>query len=169
MKIISIVKDGRRIDLTKAQFIDLLNKEYQEEQHPRDPSGKWTSGGGKEKEPTKEEKDKYWKDKGYVKEGGKYKTQEKEVTPVPYGSKEHIAGYESGERKDVVPEEPAKYKGQKEMGGESEYEFTHGKRPSGDGSWAFRDADGKTHFINGKYSDAKRQALRTLKQPKVLT
>ena len=29
-------------------YKDRLSKEYQEEQHPRDEGGKWTSGGGKE-------------------------------------------------------------------------------------------------------------------------
>jgi len=46
----------------------------------------------------------------------------------------------------------------------SEYEFSHGKKPKGTGSWAFF-IDGdigdvlRAHWFNGKYSEARKQAV----------
>jgi hypothetical protein len=57
----------------------------------------------------------------------------------------------------------------KEIGGVNQYVFTHGKRPSGKGAWAFKGADGKITFINGLYSEAKKQALKTIKNPVLQT
>ena len=56
-----------------------------------------------------------------------------------------------------------------EMRGVNHYVFTHGKKPSGYGSWAFKGDDGKITFINGKYSDAKKEAVRTIKNPELQT
>jgi hypothetical protein len=42
------------------------------------------------------------------------------------------------------------------------YEFTHGRRPRGEGSWAFelRAGDRTNHiFINARYAEARKQAL----------
>ena len=42
------------------------------------------------------------------------------------------------------------------------YEFTHGRRPRGEGSWAFElRAGNRTHqiFINARYAEARKQAL----------
>lgn len=58
---------------------------------------------------------------------------------------------------------------QKEVGGVNQYVFTHGKRPSGKGTWAFKGADGHITFINGLYSAAKKQALKTIKDPVLQT
>ncbi len=44
------------------------------------------------------------------------------------------------------------------------YEFTHGRRPRGEGCWAFELSDGSRAcqiFINARYAEAKRQALAT--------
>ncbi|MFH1503928.1 MAG: hypothetical protein ABIH08_00835 [Candidatus Omnitrophota bacterium] len=57
----------------------------------------------------------------------------------------------------------------KEIGGVNQYIFTHGKRPSGRGTWAFKGEDGKITFINGLYSEAKKQALKTIKDPVLQT
>ena len=57
----------------------------------------------------------------------------------------------------------------KEVGGVNQYVFTHGKRPSGKGTWAFKGADGKVVFITGSYSEAKKQALKTIKNPVLQT
>ena len=57
----------------------------------------------------------------------------------------------------------------KEIGEVNQYVFTHGKRPSGKGTWAFKGADGKITFINGLYSEAKKQALKTIKNPVLQT
>ncbi|MFH1385096.1 MAG: hypothetical protein ABIH47_09090 [Candidatus Omnitrophota bacterium] len=53
----------------------------------------------------------------------------------------------------------------KEIGGVNQYIFTHGKRPSGRGTWAFKGNDGKVTFINGLYSEAKTRALKMIKNP----
>ena len=58
---------------------------------------------------------------------------------------------------------------QTEIGGVSRYIFVHGKRPSGRGVWAFQGDDGKVTFINGTYSEAKKQALRTIRNPVLQT
>jgi hypothetical protein len=43
------------------------------------------------------------------------------------------------------------------------YEFNHGRRPRGEGSWAFEFRGGrfpnKQVFVNGFYRDAKREAV----------
>jgi hypothetical protein len=57
----------------------------------------------------------------------------------------------------------------KEIGGVNQYIFTHGKRPSGKGLWAFKGADGKITFINGLYSEAKKQAIKTINNPVLQT
>ena len=58
---------------------------------------------------------------------------------------------------------------QTEIGGVSQYIFTHGKRPSGRGTWAFKGDDGEIRFINGIYTEAKKQAIRTIKNPVLQT
>jgi hypothetical protein len=57
----------------------------------------------------------------------------------------------------------------KEIGGVNQYIFAHGKRPSGKGAWAFKGDDGKIKFINGLYSEAQKQALKTIKSPVLQT
>ena len=47
----------------------------------------------------------------------------------------------------------------------SEYEFAHGKRPRSDGTWAFFfDRVTEPFFVNGSYSEAKRQAIKYAKE-----
>ncbi len=58
---------------------------------------------------------------------------------------------------------------QTELKGVNQYIFTHGRRPSGVGMWAFKGDDDKVVFINGMYSEAKKQALKTIKNPVLLT
>ncbi|MFH2146304.1 MAG: hypothetical protein ABII75_09820 [Candidatus Omnitrophota bacterium] len=57
----------------------------------------------------------------------------------------------------------------KEISGINQYIFAHSKRPSGRGTWAFKGDDGKITFINGLYSEAKKQALKTIKNPVLQT
>ncbi|MBU1863898.1 MAG: hypothetical protein KKH94_09570 [Candidatus Omnitrophica bacterium] len=57
----------------------------------------------------------------------------------------------------------------KEIGGVNQYIFTHGKRPFGKGTWAFKGDDGKVTFISGRYSEAKKQALKKIKNPVLQT
>ncbi|MFH2026777.1 MAG: hypothetical protein ABIK30_13350 [bacterium] len=57
----------------------------------------------------------------------------------------------------------------KEIGGVNQYIFAHGKRPSGRGTWAFKGDDGKITFISGLYSEAKKQAHKTIKNPVLQT
>jgi hypothetical protein len=57
----------------------------------------------------------------------------------------------------------------KEIGGVNQYVFTHGKRSSGKGTWAFKSDDGKITFITDLYSEAKKQALKTIKNPVLQT
>ena len=50
-----------------------------------------------------------------------------------------------------------------------EYEFAHGKKPRGEGMWAFffdrrRRPDADPVFFNGKYGDTKRQAIEHAKK-----
>lgn len=56
-----------------------------------------------------------------------------------------------------------------EIYGVNQYIFTHGRRPSGKGTWAFKGDDGKVVFISGLYSYAKKQALKTIKNPVLQT
>ena len=48
------------------------------------------------------------------------------------------------------------------------YEFNHGNRPRGEGTWAFEFRGGrfpdKQVFVNGLYRDAKRQAIEQATQ-----
>lgn len=57
----------------------------------------------------------------------------------------------------------------KEISGVNLYIFTHDKRPSGKGNWAFKGDDSKVAFITGLYSEAKKQALKTIKNPVLQT
>lgn len=41
----------------------------------------------------------------------------------------------------------------------SSYEFAHGKKPRGDGQWAFT-IKCDTHWFCGTYSEAKRKAIK---------
>jgi len=44
---------------------------------------------------------------------------------------------------------------------DSQWSYSNdGKKPKGDGNWAF-DIDGKTVFIKGKYSQAKKNAMKS--------
>lgn len=50
-----------------------------------------------------------------------------------------------------------------------EYEFAHGRRPSGRGGWAFafrrNETDmGKLFWVSGLYSEAKKQAVQEAKR-----
>jgi len=50
----------------------------------------------------------------------------------------------------------------------NEYQFAHGKKPSGYGHWAFIPEDfGEKFWCEGKYSDAKREAIKYARARKV--
>ena len=51
----------------------------------------------------------------------------------------------------------------------TEYQFSHGKRPRGEGSWAFFFTDAHVFWFTGKYADAKRAAVAEAKQRGVQT
>lgn len=56
-----------------------------------------------------------------------------------------------------------------EILGESRSEFTHGHSPRGEGRWGFEDTQGKQYWYYGTYTEAKKQALKEIWMPNLLT
>lgn len=185
MRLISIVKDGKRVDMPVAEFVKVVDNLAK----GGPGSGRYPKGSGSKGEEHMEvttgSGQKLTVPVPPEKSGGKEKGGES-VSEIhsalkesmsrgeipkhsPKELKEIASKIKASEEKTPEVKTPANRTGQT-MRGENKYIFTHGKKPSGTGSWAFKDRHGNMKWYHQhSYGDAKKKALAEMDSPEVQT